>query len=248
MKVIIPCAGYATRLHPLTLNKPKHLLHVQGEHIIDHVMNKLTELHIVSEVVIVTNEKFYEAFTNWKENNKTNWDIPIKVLNNGTTTNEERLGQIGDIHFALEKENIDDNLLVIAGDNLFNFSLKPSFDLFKEKDEVVNPIHNIASLNKAKEFGVVQMGENGIIHNFEEKPENPATTHISTGIYFIPEEKIKLYRNYIEAGNNPDKMGYFLKWLVDNNTAVYGFPHEEKWFDIGVPEALEEAEKHFRNE
>ena len=131
MKALIPAAGYATRLHPLTKDTPKHLLEVRGKPILEHVIAKIEEIKEVDEIVVVTNEKFYKNFVEWKKGFSSR--VPISIFNDGTTSNEDRLGQIGDIHFGIEKAKIDDDLLVIAGDNLFNFSLKEVHTNFKSK-------------------------------------------------------------------------------------------------------------------
>ena len=150
IKAIIPAAGYATRLYPLTLNKPKHLLEVGGKPIIEHVIKKISELS-VDEIYVVTNLKYYIMFKGWLENFKCR--IPVKILNDRTTSNEDRLGQIGDILFVIEKEKVDDDLLIVAGDNLFNFSLRPAFDFFQKNNLIVNALYDAKSLKIAKKHG-----------------------------------------------------------------------------------------------
>ncbi len=241
IKAIIPAAGYATRLYPLTLEKPKHLLEVKGKPIIEHVMNKITGLEI-DEVYIVTNLKYYIVFKNWLENYKSK--IPIKLLNDRTTSNENRLGQIGDIQFVIEKERIDDDLLIVAGDNLFNFSLKPAFEFFQKNDFIVNALYDAKSLKVAKEQGVAIIDKDNKFIGFQEKPEKPESTLISLGIYFLKKGQISLFKKYIEEGNNPDKMGYFMTWVIER-MPVYGYVYYEKWFDIGWVESLEQARNEF---
>lgn len=242
MKVIIPAAGYATRLYPLTLNQPKALLDVKGKPIIEHIIKKVEEIGIVDKIYVITNEKFFKNFDDWLK--IFSCSIPIKLLNDHTKSNKDRKGQIGDIYEVIEKENIDDELLVIAGDNLFNFSLKPIYDFYKEKNSFVNGLYDAKSLKVAQEQGNASIDENGKMISFEEKPEKPKSTYISLGIYFYPKEKVKLYSQYLKEGNNPDKMGYFMIWLLDKEE-IYGYVYEEKWFDIGWIEALERARKEF---
>lgn len=243
MKVIIPVAGYATRLHPITLDKPKALLDVQGKPIIEHIIKKIEEIENVDHIYIITNNKFFKDFDNWLKN--FSCSIPMKLLNDNTTSNEDRKGQIGDIHEVIEKENIDDELLVVSGDNLFNFSLKHIHGFCKEKNVFVNGLYDAKSLKVAQEQGNASVDENGKMVSFEEKPEKPKSTYISLGIYYCPKEKVELYSKYLEEGNNPDKMGYFMTWLL-NREGAHGYVYEDKWFDIGWQESLEQARKEFK--
>lgn len=240
MQAIIPAAGYATRLYPLTENQPKHLLEVRGKPIIEHVIKKILELP-VKKIFIVSNEKYFKNFSEWLK--KNNSSVSIELLNDHTKSNDDRLGQIGDIQFAIEKQAIDDSLLIIAGDNLFNFSLKPCFVFFKKKNAPVNVIKQWKEIEPLKQLGVVKVDGEKIVE-FEEKPEKPKSFLSSTGIYFFPKKHVKLFKQYIKEGNNADKMGYFMTWLVSRQD-VFAFQYNEKWFDIGMIEALEEARREF---
>ncbi len=242
MKAIIPVAGYATRLYPLTENMPKSLLDIQGKPMIEHIIDKLLELGAVDEIYIVSNAKFHPNFEEWLKNFKCT--IPIKLLNDNTTSNENRLGQIGDIALAMKAGNINDDLISINGDNLFNFSLKNIYEFFKEKRVIVNALHDAKSLRVAQEQGNASIDASGRVILFEEKPKEPKTTYVSPGIYFFPREKLKLISEYLNSGGNPDKMGYFMIWLTERKE-LYGFVYEEKYFDIGWPEALEQARREF---
>ena len=243
MKVIIPAAGYATRLYPLTKNKPKHLLEVKGKPIIGHIINKIEELEEVDEIFIITNEKFHPNFRNWSKNLSNK--VPVKVFNDGTTSNEDRLGQIGDIKFVLDKTKLNDDLLVISGDNLFNFSLKNIHNFFIGKRTNVNGLYDIKSFEDAKQLGVATIDENKKVIEFQEKPQYPKSTLVSMGIYFFPKKNIKLFSEYLGEDNNPDKIGFLLEWLLVNNE-LYGYVYEEKWFDIGWPASLEQARKEYK--
>jgi glucose-1-phosphate thymidylyltransferase len=242
MKVIIPAAGYATRLYPLTKDRPKALLQVKGKPILEHIIRRIEELPDVEEIFIVTNSKFYKNFADWLKGFKS--QIPVKVLNDGTTSNENRLGQVGDIQFVVDKEKIDDELLVVAGDNLFNFSLLPALNFFRERKTIVNALWDSRSLEVAREQGIAVIDNKGKIVLFQEKDPNPKSTLTSLGIYFFPKEQVKLLKRFISQGNNADKMGYFMIWLI-KNSAVYGYVYHEKWFDIGWPSALERARDEF---
>ena len=246
LHAIIPAAGYATRLYPLTLDMPKHLLEVKGKPVIEHVIEKIRETG-TGKIFIVSNEKYYRNFIDWAKNfnSKSKAAGPVvRVLNDGTTSNEDRIGQIGDIIFGIEQARINDDLLIVAGDNLFNFSLKPCLDFFTEKKMPVNALWDCSSTETAKQLGVVSINGNGKLSAFWEKPGNPKTTLVSLGIYFFPKKSIKLFKQYIFQKNNPDKMGYFMEWLIKNSEA-YGYVYKEKWFDIGWRESLEQARKEF---
>ena len=241
IKAIIPAAGYATRLYPLTKDTPKALLEVKGKPILEHIIKRVLELD-VKEIYIVTNARFYKNFAEWK--NGFSCKVPVKLVNDGTLTNEARLGQIGDIMLVMEKANINEDLLVVAGDNLFNFSLKPLYELFRKKRNNMNALHDVKSIEVARQLGTATIDKNSKITDFKEKAPNPDSTLASTGIYLIPKEKLKLFSEYIDDGNPPDKMGYFMAWLM-KHYELYGFVYKEKWFDIGWLEALKQTEKEF---
>ncbi|MAG15571.1 nucleoside-diphosphate-sugar pyrophosphorylase [Candidatus Woesearchaeota archaeon] len=243
MKAVITCAGYASRLWPLTKDTPKPLLEVKGRPIIEHIIDKITEISEVDGIYVVTNEKFSNNFENWLQGKS--FKVPIKILNDSTTSNDDRLGQVGDIQFVIEKENVNDDFLIVAGDNLFNFSLMPSFEAFKNNTNIVNPLWESKSFKAARESGSVVLNEDdNSFSEFMEKAPNPKSTLLSLGIYFFPKQKLELIKRYIDEKNNADKMGYFLTWLMQQEK-VFGHVYLEKWFDIGWIEALEEARQKF---
>lgn len=243
MQVIIPAAGYATRLYPLTLDKPKALLEVKGKPVIEHIIKRIEELPDASGIFIVSNARFFPVFEKWLESFKSK--IPIKLLNDNTTSNEDRLGQIGDIQLAVEKFGLNGDLLIVAGDNLFNFSLLPVYGFFKKKKAIVNALYDIGRKDAAKELGVMAIEEKtGLVVSFEEKPPFPKSTTVSLGIYFFPKSKAKEMKEYLRRGGKPDKIGYLMAELTKEKR-LFGFAYQEKWFDIGTMEALEKARKEF---
>ncbi len=243
MKVIIPVAGYATRLYPLTENKPKALLEVKGSPIIEHIVKRIEELPEVSEIFVVSNDKYFQNFEQWQKG--FSGSVPVKVLNDGTKSNDDRLGQIGDIEFAIREFGSEEDLLVIAGDNLFNFGLAPVYNFFKEKNEIVNALYDINDLEAAKHLGVMSIDkETGLVVSFEEKPEEPKSTNVSLGIYFFPKEKLCEFKAFLDNGGTADKIGYLMAELTQKKK-LFGFVYSEKWFDIGVLPALEKARKEF---
>ncbi|MDP7180722.1 MAG: nucleotidyltransferase family protein [Candidatus Woesearchaeota archaeon] len=239
MKCIILAAGYATRLYPLTLNKPKPLVEVAGKPMIEHILNRVEETKDIDKVFIVTNDKFYNHFNEWLNNYSSNKEI--KIINDHTKTNEDRLGAIGDIDFVINGENIKDDILVIAGDNLFEFNLNQLEDFFKEKKASTIALFDIVDKSKAaKKYGIIELDNNNKIVGLEEKPKNPKTSIISTACYIFSKEDIDELAKCIKENHQPDNLGDFIKYLSEKKD-VFGLIFKEKWFDIGSHEELEEA-------
>jgi len=233
MKVIILCAGYATRMYPLTEKKAKALLPIGGKPILDHIIEKIPS--DLGEIIVISNDKFYEDFLNWS----MKYGERVKVLNDKSESNEKRLGGIGDLWFAIEEEKIDEDILVILGDNVFDFDLKKVIDFFEEIKKDVVVLHDIKDLEEAKKFGVLKIKDNKII-SFEEKPENPKSTFVSTGIYIFSERTIKKIKAYLDSGNLSDGPGYLIPYLMKTED-VYALPLEGAWYDIGSKETYEEV-------
>ncbi|MFH1642646.1 MAG: nucleotidyltransferase family protein [Nanoarchaeota archaeon] len=242
IKSIVLCAGYATRLYPLTLNQPKPLLEVGGKPILEHLLKKIEEIDNIEEIFIVSNTKFYNHFIKWVNNYKST--KKITVVNDQTSSNEDRLGSMGDIQFVIEHEKIDDDILVVAGDNLFEFSLMEVADLFNIKRKTVVAVYDVKQKELAKQYGIVSIDNDNKIVDFVEKPQEPKSTLSSTGIYFYPKHIIPFLMNYGKSGENTDKAGNFLEWLFRNED-VFCYVSDKKWFDIGSMDQLEQAKKNF---
>ena len=238
MKALILAGGYATRLYPLTENQPKPLLKVGGKPIVDHIMAKVEQIEDIDEVYVVTNDKFHSHFKEWAENFQTG--KKLKVINDGTFNNDDRLGSIGDIYFTLENENINENLLVIAGDNLFGFSLKDFVSFFKENySRSIVALHDLNDLEKVKGKYGVGILEGSRIIDFEEKPLQPKSSLAATACYIFNKDDLQQVKFLVESGN-ADAPGNLVKHLA-KNTEVHGFVFNEEWFDIGSFESLQEA-------
>lgn len=242
MDAIILAAGYATRLYPLTENKPKPLLNVAGKPIIEHIIRKLEQINQINKIYIVTNDKFEQHFKEWLDN----FDSikPTEIVNDGTKSNEDRLGALGDIHYTINLKNLNNDIIVIAGDNLFELSLLDVFNFFKKRKTNVIVLHDIKDFELAKQYGIVGIGNN-IVMNFEEKPVSPKSTLASTGIYLFPKKTIELIKKYIAQGNNPDKTGSFIEWLYKRDI-VHSYVTDKKWYDIGSLEQLEKADRYYK--
>ena len=241
MDAIILAAGYAVRLQPLTEDTPKALLEVAGKPMMEHIIGKVEGLKI-GKIYIVANDKFYPNFLDWLHN--LNAQVPVEVINDGTKSNEERLGAVGDIDFVIKNKNIKEDIVVIAGDNLFELPLQEVANIFNKRKKNLIVLHDVKDKELAKHYGVVEVEDNVVV-DFEEKPVSPKSTLVSAGIYFFSKKTLGLIEKYISQGNNPDKTGDFIKWLHKRET-VYAYITDKKWYDIGSFEQLEKANKHFK--
>jgi glucose-1-phosphate thymidylyltransferase len=245
MNALILAAGYATRLYPLTLNKAKPLLEVGGKPIIEWLLDNLISVSELGGIYIVTNNKFARDFQSWANAyQKRHSAAQIKVINDGSTSDDDKLGAIGDINLVLTRENLaNDDLIVIAGDNLFE---QPLTDFVKVaiNSPATVAVHDVGDLQAMKKYGTVSIDENGVITQFEEKPEKPKSTLASVALYYYSREILQLFRTYLAAGNNPDQPGRFLQWLYQRKP-VKTFKMKGRWLDIGSRETLEAADKIF---
>lgn len=230
--------GYGTRLGTLTLHTPKQLLPVAGRPIFTHILSAVESLPAIDPIYVVTNCKFFRHFLQWRA--ETPSRRPIVVVNDGTHTNEERLGAIGDIHFMIDMYGIDDDLLVVGGDNLFEFRLT-DFVEFAQQRGTSMAVYTLPRLEDAEKYGNVKLDDQQRIVWFEEKPKPPQTRLIATAVYYFKREHLPLFRRYCAEGNNQDAPGFFIRWL-HRQIDVYGYAFEGYWFDIGSPESLAEAE------
>jgi len=234
MKAIILVAGYATRLYPLTLNKAKALLPINGKAIIDYIVDQIETIDDVDEIYVVSNHKFAYQFDEWASVHTCK--KPIYIIDDGTSSEETRRGAIGDILYTVEEKNIDDDIMVIAGDNYFTYSLKDYYDFFKKKDcdcVCVKPFENKEML---KQFGIALLDENYRVIDIEEKPENPKSNNVVYATYMYKRETVKLFDRYIKEGNKPDAPGNFVVWL-HTRKPVYAYTFNEECYDIGTPES-----------
>jgi glucose-1-phosphate thymidylyltransferase len=240
MKAIIPAAGYGTRMGELTKDKPKALLEVRGKPIIEYIIKKILEIKEVNEIIVVTNSKFFEQIKEWAR--KFKCSVNVKVIDDGTKSNEERLGSIGDLSFALESSNVNEDFIVINSDNLFSFDLKEIFFNFKEKGKSVIGLYNVRDISIAKQMGSVGFDYNNRIIYFKEKDQNPRSSLCSIGIYFFPSEMRQMIKLFLKEGNSPDRSGDFLEWLYKiEDIYAFDFGKEGNWFDIGSLEGYKKA-------
>ena len=247
MKQIILAAGYATRLYPLTENTPKPLLPVGNRPMIEHVIGSTSVIGTIDHTYVVTNNKFAGQFTEWLASYEQAYpDFAGTVINDNTTSNDDRLGAIGDLHLVLNQEDIHDDILVIAGDNLITGDLSEFGQRCRDTQESVLGVYDVGSLEEAKKYGVVTADESGKITSFEEKPAEPQSTLIGVALYYYPRPVIPEIFRYLEEGNNPDQPGRLVQWLFPqqpvHTTIIPG-----DWLDIGSKETLEAAGQLFVN-
>ncbi len=240
MKAIVLAAGYATRLRPLTDTWAKELLPVGGRPIIDRIVDAITTVEIVDEIHVVTNSHKVDAFTRWADGRN------VIVHDDGTSSNEDRLGAIGDMLFVLERAQLDDDLLVIAGDNLFDFSLADFAAFWRSKGTAsAVAVRDVGSLELASHYGIVALAADGRVLDFEEKPADPPSTLAATATYLFHREHARLIRTYLDGEHGADQPGRFVGWL-QRREPVYGWLFDATWYDIGNHEQLLEADNLLR--
>ncbi|MDQ3624173.1 MAG: nucleotidyltransferase family protein [Verrucomicrobiota bacterium] len=246
MNIIILAAGYATRLYPLTLNKPKPLLEVAGKPMMEWVIDNLAPIEGIEKVCVVTNNKFAGDFRAWADGYaRTHGKLAFEIINDGSASDSEKLGAIGDLNLVISRANLaGSDLIVVAGDNLFSESLEEFGRFCAQKQQPVLGVYDAGSLEEAKKYGVVTIDSTGVITSFEEKPAAPRSTLIGIALYYYPMETVGMVATYIAAGNNPDQPGRFVQWLYQR-TPVQTWKVPGTWFDVGSKETLEQANELF---
>ena len=243
MKCIILAAGYATRLYPLTENTAKPLLEVGNKTILDHIIKKIEKIDDIDDIYIVTNEKFYSSFVRWRFKNYKG-SKHVVVMNDKTTSNDNRLGAIKDIQYVIDEAGIHDDLMVLAGDNLFEFELTEFVDYYQHVKADCITTHELTELDELQGSGVIEVDHEMKVTAFEEKPEEPKSNLAVPPFYIYQKDTIPLLEQYLEEGNNPDAPGNFIPWLIQLKE-MYAFKFEGLRYDIGTPESYEKVQKLF---
>jgi glucose-1-phosphate thymidylyltransferase len=245
MKIIILAAGYATRLYPLTLNQPKPLLPVAGRPMIDHVLDNLSGIAGLDRVYVVTNEKFAGHFQKWADAKPPVKNGPaFTIVNDHSTDDTNKLGAIGDLHLVLTREKVDDDVIVVAGDNLFSEKLEGFGKFAREKNTPVLAVYDVGNLEEIKKYNSISVDSTGKITFFEEKPKNPTSTLTGIALYYYPKSVLTLIHQYIAEKNNPDQPGRLVQWLYPR-VPFHTWKVPGIWYDIGSKETLEEANRIF---
>lgn len=241
MKAIVLAAGYATRLYPLTLDNPKPLLEVGGRPILERLLEQLAEIEQLERVYVVTNAKFADRFRDFA----SSWTGPpeLSVVDDGTTSNDDKLGAIGDLALVIRQETLHDDLLVAAGDSIFSEGGLGGFARFGlDRDAPVIAVSDVGDLEAIKRYSAITPDADGRITAFEEKPEAPESTLAGIALYFYPRSVLPLIDAYLAEGNNPDQPGRLVEWMYER-TPFYVWRVPGRWYDIGSPETLEQADR-----
>ena len=242
MKNIVIAAGYATRLGELTKNFPKPLLEIGNSTILGRMIDDIDQIDDVDEHVIITNHKFAHIFEQWAA--EQHYSKPITIVDDGTETNETRLGAVCDLLFAMEKLQIDDDLLVVAADNLLFFSFQEFVDFAKVKGTSCIMCHEQPSIEKLQRTGVVELDDNFRVLGMEEKPQQPKSNWAVPPFYIYLKKDLDLVRHSVENGCGKDAPGNLAHYMVEHTT-MHAWPMSAGRFDIGSIDTYEEAKKRF---
>lgn len=242
MKAIILAAGYATRLYPLTLNKPKALLKLGNQTIIDYIIDEIETIDEVNDILIICNEKFYNQFIDWHKKRKSS--KYIKLINDGSTTDENKLGAIGDLQLAIEQENINEDILVIAGDNFFTYKLMDFYKFYMKVNRDCIVVQQKDIIDELKSMGVAVLDDENKVISFQEKSSNPVSNMAVYASYIYLKDTLPLISKYLKENNNPDAPGYFPAWLCEKKN-IYAYKFNGNCYDIGTHEAYEKIQKEF---
>ncbi|MCK5494675.1 MAG: nucleotidyltransferase family protein [Candidatus Omnitrophica bacterium] len=240
MKSVILCAGYGVRMYPLTTDMAKPLLPIRGKPIIEYIINKIQKVEGMDEIFIVSNDKFFNQFNKWMNNYPNT--IPIKLINDGTNTEKEQLGAVKDLELVIDKKNIEDDLLVVGGDNLFSFALS---DFIKYSMNITPKpligVYDFCDKAKQNKFGKVNLNDNNQITDFNEKISNSKNANlVAMCLYFLPKKTLPLIKKYLSIYNDNGSIGNYIKWLSKNNE-VHAFEFQGDWFNINDMDAYTEA-------
>jgi len=236
MHAVVLAGGYATRLWPITKNRPKMFLPVGESVIIDHTLEALEADDRIEEVYVSTNELFADEFRDHLA--KRPYEKP-RLSVEETTEESEKFGVIGALAQLFDREGIEEDTLIIAGDNVISFDISDFLDFFERKETPAIAAYDLGSREAAKAYSTVQL-DGDRVTDFEEKPDDPDSTLISIACYAYPAETLDLFEEYLAGDNNPDEPGWFVQWLQDRR-AVHAFSFEGAWFDIGTPESYLDA-------
>lgn len=238
MKAIVLSAGYATRLYPLTLNTPKGLLPIGKKSILDFITDEIQKVDEIDELFIISNHKFYDNFSDWAKTRETR--LKITVFDDNTTDDSNKLGAIGDIWYTIEKGNINDDILVVAGDNFFTFDLRDYIAFYNKVKHDTILVSEMESLSDLQRMANATLSDEGKVLFMEEKPQNPKTNIAVFASYIYTKETVPLIKKYLDEGNNPDAPGFFPSWLYTQKD-VYAYKFQGECYDIGTPQSYKEV-------
>ncbi len=241
MQAIILSAGYGTRLYPLTKTTPKALLPVAGRPVIEYVLEKLKYLELKKQTII-TNDRYYPKFLQWLSNYTPYF--PTVLLSDGTKNDKEKLGALGDLKLVIQRENVDDDVLLLTSDMIFSFSLNRFISAINTRSsENWILLYKLKNKEEACKYGVAEVDELGRVIKFEEKPSQPFSCYVSFGVYYLPKNKLKLIFKFLKSHKKNDAPGEYFQWLISNDS-LYGFIQSGGiWIDIGDKQRYYGAEE-----
>jgi glucose-1-phosphate thymidylyltransferase len=242
MKNIVIAAGYATRLGELTRNFPKPLLKIGESTILGRMLDDIDSIPEIDEHIIITNHKFAPIFEEWKEG--LNYAKPVTIVDDGTETNETRLGAVCDLLYAMDKLSVDDDMLVVAADNILFFSFQEFVDFAKAKGTSCIMCHEQPSIEKLQRTGVVELDENMKVLGMEEKPQVPKSHWAVPPFYIYMKKDLDLVRHSVENGCGKDAPGNLAHYMVEN-TEMHAWEMSAGRFDIGSLDTYKEAVERF---
>ncbi len=235
MHAVVLAGGYATRMWPITRHRPKMLLPVGETTVIDQILTELEADDRIEQIYLSTNENFADEF-------ETHIDAEgyekVSLSVEDTTEESEKFGVIGAMAQLVDREGVDDDLLVIAGDNLMGFAVSDFLDYFETRAQPTLAAYDVGSREKATSYGVLALDGEEIVE-FQEKPDEPKSSLVSIACYAFPADSIR-FSEYLAGDNNPDEPGWFIEWLIEQES-VFAYSFDEPWFDIGTPESYLEA-------
>ncbi len=236
MKAVVLAGGYATRLWPITEHRPKMFLPVGENTVIDEIFEDFEADDRVDEVFVSTNERFAEAFEEYLADSP--FEKPTLSVEE-TVEEDEKFGVVGALAQLVEREGVDDDLIVVAGDNMISFDLADFADFFESKGTPTLAAYDVGDRERAKSYGLVDLDGDEVV-DFQEKPDDPKTTLVSIACYAFPAETLPDLATYLEDGNNPDEPGWFMQWLQSRGP-VHAYTFDGAWFDIGTAESYLDA-------
>ncbi len=247
MKVLILAGGYGTRLYPLVKDTPKALLEMAGKTLIDHTVDKFAGIPGIAELVVVTNAKFASILSAWAAGRK-GLSFPIRVVNDGTRTPEERLGAMGDVLLVLDREPAPVDWVVAGSDNLFDFDISSLIGFARGRAPAVTiGCYDLEDLAAAVKYGVLELDNHGQLLGLEEKPACPRSSLVSMCLYFYPAASLPLVRQFVAETRRTDTTGGYIQWLYKKQP-VFGLTFSGKWYDIGSVESYHEAQASFHHQ
>jgi len=245
MKALILAAGYGTRLYPYTKNFPKPLLKAGDRPIINYLVDKIEEIDEISQIIVVTNNRFYKQFKSWR--NSFEFRLPVHIVNDLTKSPEHRLGAIGDMYFVFKRHGFSQDFLVLGGDNLFKNSIIDFIRFARKKSPYTTiGLFDIGNKSAARHYGVVSLSQKKRIIDFYEKPSKPKSSLVAMCLYYFPKEKLYLLNKYLDDPLNcSDASGSYISWLCSKDQ-VYGYIFKDFWFDVGRLDTYQKAKQVLR--